>query len=115
MPVTFPAPPVSVKRKGVNSGSPPSIVVKCGGGVVLRVVVCVVVIVVSCVVLVWCCSCHVVCRVVLVVCVTCFSAYEGTPHHHARDFPGATCWCEEEGCEQWFTKARPTIGFRVQG
>jgi len=44
--------------------APPSIVVKCGGVVVLRVVVCGVVLVVSCVV--WCCSCCVF------VCVTCF-------------------------------------------
>ena len=47
----------------------PSIVVKCGGGVVLRVVVCGVVLVLSCV---WCCSCCVF------VCVTCFSSYRDT-------------------------------------
>jgi len=51
----------------------PSIVVKCGGGVVLRVVVCGVVLVVSCVV-VLVVSCVVVvlflsCRVLILLCV----------------------------------------------
>jgi len=40
-----------------------------GGEVVLRVVVCGVVLVMSCVVLFLCCSCRVVCWVVLVVCL----------------------------------------------
>jgi len=61
-------PPTRVWEVVRTVAAPPSIVVKCGG-VVLRVIVCGVVLVVSCVVLLWCCSCRVLCGVVRVVCL----------------------------------------------
>jgi len=92
--LTSAQPPTRVWEVVRTAAAPPSILVKCGV-MVLRVVVCGVVLVVSCRVScgvwcwgyacgrVWCCSCRVVCCVVLFLLCACMCDLFLCSHHQA--------------------------------